>query len=1027
MSEQILEAIIQLFALLARIDGLKPSEREKMLSLADRILGDKKEKNDLIKLFDLYSGHTESTFPEYQFDGEEDILNKIVQICHKLRRETVLQQRFALTSQLMQLIIADEHLSEIENKTIDLVGRELNIPPDILKEIKNFLLAKELKDFDSEHVVIIKENDNDRPLNCKFIKASKLDGFIALLHLKKSKPFFFRYLGDSYLLHNATPVPKDRILLFPPGSNFRSDEMDPIHYSDVIGQFKNIDENNKISFVAEDITLKFKKGNYGLRNVDVDESEGKLVGIMGASGSGKSTLINVLNGNEIPTGGRVIINGIDIHKNQEAIEGVIGYVPQDDLLIEDLTVFQNLFYSAKLCFKGKTDDQITDLVNKTLHNLGIYETKDLRVGNPLNKTISGGQRKRLNIGLELLREPLIMFVDEPTSGLSSRDSENIMDLLKELTLSGKLIFVVIHQPSSDIFKMFDKLLVLDIGGYPIYYGDPIESINYFRDALKIIDKSESICLHCGNVNTEQVFNIIELKVVDGYGNPTSERRFSPEYWNRFYLEKNVIQKSSSVPIKPKPSLNIPGKINQAYIFIKRDFLSKISNKQYVIINLFEAPFLAFVLSMFIRFYPGDGFTPSAYVFYDNVNIPVYLFMAIIVGLFMGLTVSAEEIIKDRRILKREKFLHLSQSSYIFSKLIILFTLSAIQAASFVLIGNLVMGIKGMFLAYWAVVFSISCFANVLGLNISSAFNSVVTIYILIPILLIPQLILSGVMVKYDELNPSFTDKTRVPAVGELMAAKWGYEALVVKQFRDNEYEKLFYDQDRVMSNADFKNVYYIPKLLSKLDYAMVNLNKDDAQVKERMAHDLAIVKHEFVEELKFVGIDKFKYIDKLNLDNFDSLVYSESKLFLNNLKKMYLNQYQTASKEKEATINNQSDTPEKRQDFEELKKLHTNEQINNIALNNKITNRIIEEDGELVQKIYPIYMSPDPSHLFDFTSQMFQPTKYFAGFVVDTFYFDITVIWMMTFLLVVALYYELLRRVINPKEFAGVAKNKSDK
>src|SRR5690606_10976686 len=117
---------------------------------------------------------------------------------------------------------------------------------------------------------------------------------------------------------------------------------------------------------------------------------------------------------------------------------------------------------------------------KMLLTLGLADSRDLKVGNPLEKTISGGQRKRLNIALELIREPSVLFVDEPTSGLSSRDSENIMDLLKELALKGKLVFAVIHQPSSDIFKMFDKLIIMDTGGYPIYYGNPVDSIIYFK-------------------------------------------------------------------------------------------------------------------------------------------------------------------------------------------------------------------------------------------------------------------------------------------------------------------------------------------------------------------------------------------------------------------------------------------------------------------------------------------------------------------------------------------------------------------
>lgn len=182
--------------------------------------------------------------------------------------------------------------------------------------------------------------------------------------------------------------------------------------------------------------------------------------------------------------------------------------------------------------------------------------------------------------------------------------------------------------------------------------------------------------------------------------------------------------------------------------------------------------LAFVLSYFLKYFDAGG----SYSFYENMNLPAYIFMGIIVALFMGLTVSAEEIIRDLKIRKRESFLHLSNGAYLSSKTIILFIISAIQTASYVLIGNYLFGIQDMFLAYWLMLFSVACFGNMLGLNISSAFNSVVTIYILIPFLVIPQIIFSGVMVRFDHLHPWLGDKTRVPVVGEIMASRWAFEA-----------------------------------------------------------------------------------------------------------------------------------------------------------------------------------------------------------------------------------------------------------
>jgi amino acid transporter len=174
-------------------------------------------------------------------------------------------------------------------------------------------------------------------------------------------------------------------------------------------------------------------------------------------------------------------------------------------------------------------------------------------------------------------------------------------------------------------------------------------------------------------------------------------------------------------------------------------------------------------------------------------------MSVVVALFIGLTVSAEEIIRDRKIRKRESFLNLSKGSYLWSKIIIMFYLIGYyKHLLFVIVGNLIMGVQGMLTDYWMVLFTASCFANMLGLNISSAFNSAVTIYILIPFLIIPQLLLAGVVVKFDKLNPTLAKQGGVPLAGEIMASRWAFEALAVNQFKANKYQKTFTNLIRLL-------------------------------------------------------------------------------------------------------------------------------------------------------------------------------------------------------------------------------------
>jgi hypothetical protein len=146
---------------------------------------------------------------------------------------------------------------------------------------------------------------------------------------------------------------------------------------------------------------------------------------------------------------------------------------------------------------------------------------------------------------------------------------------------------------------------------------------------------------------------------------------------------------------------------------------------------------------------------------------------------------------------------------------------------FVLLGNTILGINGMYFDYWLMLFSISCFANMLGLNISASFNSAVTIYILIPFLIIPQLILSGVIVKFDKLHPKITSQSKVPVVGDLMASRWAYEALAVNQFKNNAFEKPLYEFDRLKSEAEWRKTYWVVEMKQIMDGIGDNLERTE--------------------------------------------------------------------------------------------------------------------------------------------------------------------------------------------------------
>jgi ABC-type multidrug transport system ATPase subunit len=735
---------------------------------------------------------------------------------------------------------------------------------------------------------------------------------------------------------------------------------------------------------------------------------------MGASGSGKSTLLNILDGSTPPTEGQVLLNGKDLHNNSDSLSGVIGLVPQDDFLIEELSVYQNLYYSARLTFGNHTIEETHSLVQSTLKSLGLTEIKDLLVGSPLDKTISGGQRKRLNIGLELLRKTSVLFVDEPTSGLSSNDSINIMDLLKELSLQGKLIFVVIHQPSSDIFKMFDQLILLDKGGYQVYYGNPVEALVYFKTIVNMVNKDQGACIECGNIKSEQIFNILENKLVNEYGRFTEDRRISAAKWHEYFKQKMTLPKVERATETIEATQKNPARLQQFKIFGIRDIRTKLANRQYLFITFLEAPVLAIFLGLLIRYYEnlnGD----STYSFMNNDNIPVYFFMTVIIALFMGLTLSAEELIKDRKMLQREAFLHLSRVSYLASKIAVQFSISAIQTFSFVIIGNLILGVNGMTIAMWAVMFFTAGFANLLGLNISSAFKSAVTVYILIPLLVIPQLVLSGVIISFDKFNPQISNLDKVPAVGNLMASRWAFEALVVNQFKSNAYNKQFYNYQREIALADYYGTYYVPNLESHLSevankFDVLVRSADSIKIVERHLH---ILKHEIDNQLKIVGAQNFKNSNLIESSSFSREIYLETEAFLSTLQKFYRNKQQFWSDKLDSIKYLLNDTPSGFQLQQLLRTRNYNETLSEMLEGKGASTRIAENDGKLIQKIYPVYYRPDESKFLDIASQFYSPEKTIGYRAIDTLYVNLLVIISMTIFLMLSLYYDWLKKLMN--------------
>ena len=1016
MRESVLLALIHIFAIVSTVNpaGITSRGRKILRSYLRRYLNRELEE-EYYALFEnnleFYSNELKSVDKAELADEDSLISFQITNICRQIKKGLFIDERMLVFLQLMEFAFEDGMISEQEKTIVDIVARTFNISKKEYDNAYAFMVDRNFDQISPECLLII-ENLNPDPASTsnfknyakwRHIRIKNFKGQLVVLHIESTGTLLLTYEGPLALYFKGRDIIACRPYLLEQGVNIKGIGIEPIYYSKIYKKFVSRNFPEKVVFEGHDIEYLFKNSDTGVQKMNFKVESGNMIGIMGGSGVGKTTILNLLHGKIKPTSGNLYINGYDINSDASEIKGLIGYVPQDDMLIEELTVFQNLYFNARLCFGDYTEEQLNETVDKVLSDLDLYEIKDLQVGDILNKKVSGGQRKRLNIGLELMREPVVLFIDEPTSGLSSFDSEKVMILLRNQALSGKLVFAIIHQPSSDIIKMFDRLWILDKGGYMIYDGDPVEALVYFKTESSQANAAESECPNCGNIETDNILHIVEVKMIDNDGLPGKERQVSPKEWYDKYRKKMMpvtLPPPEKNPVTPS-NFRVPAKADQIRTFIKRNLTRKIADRQYMMINLIEAPLLAVILG-YISKYSESG----KYLFSTNINYPVFLFMSIIVALFIGLTVSAEEIFRDRKILERERFLNLSRLSYLISKINFLFTLSAIQTLSFIIISNIILGVKGMLFQQWLILFSVACFGNLLGLNISAGMRTAISIYILIPLLLVPQLILGGAMIKFDDLHKSFTRKIYVPVIGDVMATRWAYEALSVEQFKSNRFEKPFFRYDMRLSQNEWNASFLVPTLKVKIDEC--STAGKDPQYREFAQNNFRKLNYHISELARITNIQPGTWMNDLNYNDFNDISGRKAKDFLDSARLHLRKDTRLWTARRDSVYSSQVSRIGQAK-LLRLRETDYNERLADLVLNRLAASKIFESDKKLIQKADPVFMAPGSKYG---RAHFYAPYKLIGNIKIDTLLFNTAIIWLMTAGLFVTLYYNLLKRFI---------------
>ncbi len=1031
MRESVLHAQIHIFAILSTVNPVGVTARGKKIlrSYLRRYLNQELEE-EYFKLYEnnlhFYERELRAVEEGELSDENSLIAFQITNICRQIKKGLFIEERMIVFVQLLEFVFEDGTISEQESSIVDIVARTFNISQKEKNNASAFMLGMRFDKISPDCFLAIEGEDNIGDAARKYANYHEwhhmvsrgLKGTIYVFFIESTEHVLFIYEGKTPLHFKGRNVVPLRPFLLEPGVNIRGHGMAPLYYTTIFRKFVRASFVEDILFEGHNIEYHFPGSDNGIQPMNFSIKSGNLVGIMGGSGVGKSTLLNILNGKIKPENGAVYINGYDLHYEPEELTGLIGYVPQDDLLIEELTVYQNLYYNARLTFGDYNEEKLNEVVISVLKQLDLYEIRDLLVGDPLNKKVSGGQRKRLNIALELMREPAVLFADEPISGLSSHDSENVMEMLKNQAIAGKLIFAIIHQPSSNILKMFDRLWVLDKGGYMIYDGDPVEALVYFKTETSQANAAESECPNCGNVETDEILQIVEAKVVDNDGNRGQERQISPVEWYHRYKQKMEPSLSSKPEMKPLPLSNfkVPEKIKQVRTYLKRNLLRKYADKQYMVINLLEPPLLAFILG-YVSKYLKDG----VYLFSDNKSYPVFLFMSVVVALFLGLTVSAEEIFRDRKILEREKYLNLSRFSYLISKVVFLFGLSALQTLMYVVIAQSILDVEGMMWRQWLILFSTSCFGNMIGLNISAGMKSAISIYILIPIILVPQLLLGGAMIRFDDLHKSMTKKVYVPVIGDVMATRWSYEAMAVEQFRSGKYMKPYFTTEMMISRYDWQSSFLVPELKKKSRECAWAYGKPEYREVynnniTKLNYHISTLSREadldLSPALRVIAREPFTTDDSYNVND-----------YLDTLQKVIRRRYLYYVGVKDHI----TDSLTRAIGHDELVKRREathNEGLADLVLNRTVQQKIYDTPDRIIQKSDPVLMEPG-SRIG--RAHFYAPFKMLGNLRIGTLWYNLMCIWIMNTFFFTTLYFDVLKWLLKLPERINIPGFESDR
>lgn len=528
--------------------------------------------------------------------------------------------------------------------------------------------------------------------------------------------------------------------------------------------------NGNVTIEVSSVAVNAPNGDRLLNEVSLTIFPSELVALMGPAGAGKTTFLKAINGYTPPAGGRVLFNGADLYQFYDRFRQQMSYVPQDDIVHAQLKVEEALYFSAKLR-TDLSDGEIKQRIAEVLTSLEIFDKKSAIIGSPERKVLSGGQRKRVNIAMELIAAAPVIFLDEPTSGLSSYDAENVVKVLKNLSNAGTTIITTIHQPSLDIFKQFDNLIMIsrDQGGCGAlaYFGPAHpDSIEFFDPAGVQVARSQP-----GKDLSPEM-------LLSGLKNHKTEQ-WAAKYEQSRYKKDFVASRSGKVPSVPSPAPASAVRkfgFGQWWTLVRRNYLLKIRDRAQLVILLVQAPLFGFLLGLVFK-----PLGPPTGVQTILEQAPPLEFLMVVAAIWFGCNNVARDIVGEWTVFQRERMVSLKLPSYIFSKLAIAAVLGLFQCCVLLGIVYVMCSLKGEFFATLGVLYLASLVGAALGLCISARASTTEAAIAMLPLILLPMIALGGALTPLGEMGA-------IRHAANIVPSRWAFEANLLLEGREDHGE-----------------------------------------------------------------------------------------------------------------------------------------------------------------------------------------------------------------------------------------------